>query len=144
MSEPRETDAGRVPPIGATLAAGPRWPLPRLVAVAVVMAILALPASASSPLKDPTRPPTLKQVKKPPKAARKPLRWVLGSTLVSGQRRTAVINGRVLSVGERIAGARVLEIQPSRVRLRRNGRDITLVLLKQNVKRPSRDGSGIP
>ena len=100
-------------------------------------------AATATPLNDPTRPPTAQTVTSH-KAVRKQPRWTLSSTLVSAQRRTAVINDRVVSVGEKINGARVLAIQPDSVRLRRHGSDITLVLLKKNVKRPSRPGSGKP
>lgn len=53
----------------------------------------------------------------------------LQSTLVSGGRRTAVINGRLRTVGSRIDGARVIDIQPGRVLVRLNGRDVTLHLI---------------
>ena len=115
---------------------------PRMALAIVLTALLALPAAAT-PLRDPTQPPAAHRPATK-KAARKAPRWVLSSTLVSGQRRTAVINDRVVGVGERINGARVVEIQPAKVRLRRQGRDITLVLLKQNIKRPSHHGSGRP
>jgi len=118
--------------------------LRKVLVAGVALAALALVgASSAVPLDDPTRPPTA-QSAKVHKAARKPLRWTLSSTLVSAQRRTAVINGRVVGVGEKINGARVVAILPSKVHLRRKGRDITLVLLKQDVKRPSRHGSGKP
>jgi len=109
----------------------------------ILAGLLMAGAAPAQALKDPTRPPGAQSVKAQ-KAAPRPLRWTLGSTLVSPQRRTAVINGRVVAVGEKINGARVVEILPAKVRLRRKGRDITLVLLKQDVKRPSRHGSGKP
>ncbi len=96
----------------------------------------------AAPLDDPTRPPVAQQPNKAHKAVHKPIRWTLNSTLVSVQRRAAVINDRVVGVGEKINGARVVEILPMAVRLRYNGRDITLVLLKKNIKQPSRSGSG--
>lgn len=114
----------------------------RVVALALAGLLLSGAAPALS-LKDPTRPPDARPAKVH-KAARQPLRWTLSSTLVSPQRRTAVINGRLVGVGETVNGARVVEILPSKVRLRRKGRDITLVLLKQDIKRPSRHGSGKP
>ncbi len=114
----------------------------RMLALALAGLLAAAGAPAAS-LKDPTRPPEARPAKAQ-KAARAPLRWRLGSTLVSPQRRAAVINGRVVGVGETINGARVVEILPAKVRLRRKGRDITLVLLKQDIKRPSRPGSGKP
>ncbi len=95
---------------------------------------------AEPPLRDPTRPPDLR----PAKAQKAPAarRWHLAFTLVSGGRRSAVINGRIVGVGERIAGARVLAIEPGRVRLRARGREFNLLLLPQNVKKASRNEGG--
>jgi hypothetical protein len=99
---------------------------------------LALPLSAA--MDDPTRPPTadtkISHVVKTKKSQRP--RWVLTSTLVSAGRRTAVINDRVVSRGDRVNGATVVNIQPATVRLRARGRDVTLVMLKRKIKSLSR------
>lgn len=137
---------GRVPPAMCTVDGSSRRVGPALRGriVAIVLAVMVMSGAApAAPLNDPTRPPSAKAVK-PTKAVRKQTRWILSSTLVSAQRRSAVINDRVVSVGEKINGARVVAIQPASVHLRRHGSDITLVLLKKNVKRPSRRGSGKP
>ena len=107
---------------------------PNILAVTTAMLLLAvMPVQAD--LQDPTRPPTVdgsisyvapNKIKRP--------RWVLNSTLVSSQRRTAVINDRVVSIGDRINGARVMSIQPSSVTLRSNGADMTLIMIKKNIK----------
>lgn len=90
-------------------------------------------------MEDPTRPPTAKVTSTytPGKKSKGP-RWTLHSTLVSSGRRTAVINNRVVSQGDRINGATVVSIQPSAVRLRDKGREVTLVMLKKNIKSLSR------
>ena len=100
----------------------------------VVCLSLSLPLNAA--MEDPTRPPTgeakvARAVKA--KTNQRP-RWVLTSTLVSPQRRTAVINNRVVSRGDRVNGATVINIHPALVRLRARGRDVTLVMLKKKVK----------
>lgn len=90
-------------------------------------------------MEDPTRPPTAKaatsyvSVKKT-----KGPRWILHSTLVSSDRRSAVINDRVVVQGDRINGATVVSIQPSAVRLREKGREVTLMMLNKNIKSLSR------
>ncbi len=114
-----------------------------VVCAIALAALFAAGAAMATPLSDPTRPPTAQAVSSH-KAVRKQPRWTLSSTLVSAQRRTAVINDRVVSVGEKINGARVMAIDSDSVHLRRRGSDITLVLLRKNVKRPSRHGSGKP
>jgi len=103
----------------------------------LLMMFLALPASASQ--EDPTRPPSANVVTQRPAVMKKTTtRWVLSSTLVSTGRRSAVINNRVVSRGDRINGAVVMDIQPARVRLRTRGREITLLMLKKKIKTPSR------
>ncbi len=110
----------------------------------LVLAGMLMPGVAPAvPLDDPTRPPAA-QSSETHEVVHEPIRWMLNSTLVSAQRRTAVINDRVVGVGEKINGARVMEILPMAVRLRYDGRELTLVLLKNNIKRPSRNGSGKP
>lgn len=53
---------------------------------------------------------------------------VLQSTTVSSSRRSAVVNGQRVAVGDRVDGATVTEIQAFQVTLQRAGRDITLRL----------------
>lgn len=90
-------------------------------------------------MEDPTRPPTAKATSTYVSAKKsKGPRWRLHSTLVSSGRRTAVINNRVVSQGDRINGATVVSIQPSAVRLRDKGREVTLMMLKKNIKSLSR------
>ena len=89
-------------------------------------------------LADPTRPPNMKSMAKGVTKKQNRPRWVLSSTLVSTSRRSAVINDKVVVVGDRVNGARVVSIRPSSVRLQVNGRDITLVMLKKDVKSVSR------
>jgi MSHA biogenesis protein MshK len=68
-------------------------------------------------LRDPTRPPanalgTAKPVAAKP-ASRN--RLVLQTVVISEQRRTAVINGRVMSVGDTISGFTVAKIREAEV-----------------------------
>ena len=90
-------------------------------------------------LEDPTRPPTT-DIKKMTSVntTSKKSRWVLSSTLISSSRRTAVINDKVVSKGDRVNGATVVSIEPSAVRLRNRGRVVILTLLKKNIKSLSR------
>lgn len=98
--------------------------------------------SATQAMNDPTRPPMAKAKSSyvPSKKSQRP-QWTLNSTLVSSARRTAVINDRVVSRGDRINGATVISIEPSSVRLRKKGREITLMMLKKNIRSLSRDQS---
>jgi MSHA biogenesis protein MshK len=69
-------------------------------------------------------------------------RWVLESTLVSADRRIAVINGESLMVGDRIGGARVTRIEPFSVRLRTAEGTIELNLTDSDPKTVAGGGNG--
>lgn len=90
------------------------------------IALLAL--SAHLPAADPTQPPRQPQSATPrAQPALEPLR--LQAILRSGGGARAVINGKTLRVGERVDGARLLAIDSRSVRVKRQGRRITLHLL---------------
>lgn len=109
-----------------------RLPKTTITMVVITMLLLVMPLQAA--LEDPTRPPTATTtISASPEKIQRP-HWMLTSTLVSAQRRTAVINDTVVSRGDRINGAKVMSIQPFMVRLRAGKRDITLMMLKKNIK----------
>jgi hypothetical protein len=88
-------------------------------------------------LPDPTRPPTRqvgKQVAAPVPGASQ---WHLSMTRVSGNDRLAVINDRLVSVGGRVDGARVLAIRPATVVLEKADGRFTVQLSGASVKRPA-------
>jgi len=104
----------------------------QITMIVTIMLLLVMPLQAA--LEDPTRPPNVTTTASAsPQKIQQP-RWILTSTLISAQRRTAVINDTVVSHGDRINGAKVINIQPSAVRLRIGGRKITLMMLKKNIK----------
>jgi len=107
----------------------------RKILIGLLMFVFVLSVQAMG---DPTRPPGLNLVSARVATVKKGPRWVLTSTLVSTERRSAVINNRVVVLGDRVRGATVIEILPSRVRLRSGSSDVTLVMLKKNVKTLSR------
>lgn len=93
------------------------------------------PTMAAPELDDPMRPPTA--IPQVPVTAKKDVQFYLSSTLIAEGRRIAVINGKKVSVGDRINGARVEEIMPARVKLRLAGKIRDIHLLPLTVKRPS-------
>lgn len=109
------------------------------VVLSLVMTAMLIWASPLLAQNDPTRPPTVKATSSYVTGKKnRGTRWTLHSTLVSSSRRTAVINDRVVAQGDRINGATVVSIEPSVVRLRAKGREVTLVMLKKNIKSLSR------
>ncbi len=109
------------------------------VVTAALFACLPIAADAQS-LPDPTEPTSTASVRGPGPA--KPVAWILESTLVAEDRRIATINGSTLMVGDTVAGARVLEIEPFAVRLRTADGIIELSLSDDDPKLHSKGGTG--
>ncbi|HUR40514.1 MAG TPA: general secretion pathway protein GspB [Verrucomicrobiae bacterium] len=98
----------------------------RWVLAAMLLAAAGL-ASAQSGFGDPTRPTALAEPDESETAVRGP-RWRLQSTLVADQRRIAVINGRAVAQGERVDGARLVEVRQDGVTLEHEGQRIGIRL----------------
>jgi len=73
--------------------------------------------------------PGAAQVESKVKAQPAPRRnWVLSSTLVGSARRVAVINDRLVSIGDSVLGAEVIDIGARSARLRYAGQELVLQL----------------
>ena len=88
------------------------------LAAGLTLALVSLTSAAQS-LRDPTRPPpgfsvVSKTAGKP--GAREPM--TLQTVLISPQRRTVVISGRVMSIGDTMDGYRLAEIREAEVVMR--------------------------
>jgi MSHA biogenesis protein MshK len=95
---------------------------------------LTLGAALAQPLRDPTRPPSAGS-EPAHAAAAEPRR--LQSVLISPYRSVAVIDGRPVSLGERVGGARLIAISPAEVTLEQGASRQVLKLLPAGVdKRP--------
>lgn len=81
-------------------------------------------------LPDPTRPSA------PGERVRAEIRdgMILQATSVSRDSRKAVINGKTLSEGDKIEGARLVAINPYEVTLSQSGREISLRLMPRLIK----------
>lgn len=84
---------------------------------------------------DPMRPPSGKTSILVNKPASK---WVLTAILVSPERRLAMINNRLVAVGDRIGGAKVREIRGSLVELEVDGRKMWITPRTYPVRRQRR------
>lgn len=104
-----------------------------LIASVLSVALLSTPV-ASFAFSDPTQP--MGHVVTPHAAPSRPSGPVLQSTLVSPQRRLAVISGKQVRVGDTVNGAVVTEISQYEVRIRQGGRETTLRLLPKLNKEP--------
>lgn len=92
-------------------------------------------AFGQQPLSDPTRPVILSGAAMGARAE-KPRQWKLTSTLIAPQRRVAVINDQVLTVGQKIDGAKLVAVRPGSVLLHQAGQTIQLKLISGTVKQP--------
>jgi len=88
---------------------------------AITAAILLMTVSGiarGDAVPDPTRPPTAAEIRAwRGTADARETQWRLESVLISDRRRVAVINGHTVGAGDTVDGARVLAIEPGRVRL---------------------------
>ena len=107
--------------------------------ILVAAGLLAAQPLVTLALRDPTLPPRAPQTD-PDKAPQAQATWELTSILISPERRIAVINGKSLQVGQSIAGARVLSIDPHKVVLRHGSRQITLPLHQRPLKSEAPNG----
>ncbi|MGM0593666.1 MAG: hypothetical protein ACQETD_03930 [Pseudomonadota bacterium] len=106
----------------------------RLIVLLSLLAPL-LATAETQPLADPMRPPQPTPATNAAKA-KAPQHYHLSSILIAAERRSAIINGRRVAVGEVVDGARVLGIQGKQVTLSIAGRHKTLSLLPLSIKKP--------
>jgi len=112
----------------------------RIFAVAMAGLFLAGPVCADSdrPLSDPTRPSGWQKTAAGPASARAPLvnALKLQGTFSRAGKRSALISGQRVSVGDEVSGAEVLEIDSNKVILRIDGKTVELASLVPEVKSP--------
>lgn len=104
--------------------------LPRRQRSLVLAALLASGLVEAGSLADPMRPFSV---------ARAPQGKVVSEFSVtavfhSEERRVAVVNGRIVKVGDRLGDIRIVEILPDGVRYERQGREFTIRVASQAVK----------
>jgi len=63
------------------------------------------------------------------------------SIFISPQRKTAVVHGRSVTIGDRVGAAEVVDIRPYEVILKRDGRETSLRLMPRLDKQPTRGGT---
>jgi hypothetical protein len=103
--------------------------------IVLIVTVFCHQALLAEVLKDPTRPPGQRYSPLSAAGTKAAPIWTLSSTLIAPARRLATINGKTVGVGQEIAGARVVAIEPSRVALRKGNREIVLELLPVDIKR---------
>ena len=117
-----------------------------LVVVLLSLGFFGVGAIASAAeLRDPMRPPPFALAKfrqaklaaqpkpKAPPVTEKPKPLQLTSILISSKRKIAIIDDQMLAVGDRIRGARLVELTRESARLVRGGRVINLSLANDSA-----------
>lgn len=109
--------------------------MPRIpnLATVYVLALVGVPAMAES-LPDPTRPMDVVTSSRVGAAPIESYGPVLQSTLVSPHRRSAVISGQPVKIGDTFAGSVVVDISSYEVRMSRAGRETSLRLSPKLAK----------
>lgn len=105
--------------------------------VAVVATAVASTAIAET-LSDPMQPPNASSFKRSGKTVQS---YNLSSILISPDHRSAIINGKNVTVGDRIGNARVTHIQGNEVTITVAGKTRTLTLLPLSIKKPAEASS---
>jgi len=109
-----------------------------LIILLVVSA--AMSAADAIPIADPFRPfPAVEAGGAHAVAGAVKLR--LSAVLISPYRRQAVINNRLMTVGAKIGGGRILAIDPRGVLVLRQGKRLWLQLIRRGVLRPEEGGA---
>lgn len=94
-------------------------------------ALLAAPALAGEELRDPMRPPHTRPATSSPVAAQG---FRVSAIFVSDARRIAVLNGKTVTIGDRVDGATITSIGESKVTLAYQGRAISAELKTARIR----------
>lgn len=107
----------------------------------ICLSIISVPLLASAQLADPTRPPMdeSKPVYVKPRLTT-PDELLLSAILNSGARKVAIINGKPLSVGERIENSTVVAIASGKVHLRKARLEYTIYLPSYKINKQDAGG----
>jgi MSHA biogenesis protein MshK len=103
-----------------------RWKGPVIALAALALVATSMTAQAADDeLHDPFMPPGWNESSAPARTVNESA-WTLQSTLTSNGRRVAIINGRAVRAGDRVGGARVLDVQRGSARLDYDGHRFTI------------------
>lgn len=87
-------------------------------------------------LPDPTRPyqyETLVQVEQAPGEE---VQWRLNGVRIYANKRSAILNGKLVKEGDKLDGAVVMEIKPTQVTLQQNDKRLVVRMLISDIKQP--------
>ena len=116
----------------------------RLLVALVVFAAGSV-AAEELPVRDPMRPFAVAPATGGGTTSAAGPRFTLTGVVLAPERRVAVVNGKPYLLGERVAGAKIVAIEPSAVRLDDGGRELVIHLGRLGVGRPANvQGETVP
>lgn len=86
--------------------------------------------AADEEFRDPTRPPDVSAPTAQGDQGTVTREWILSSVVVSGERRTAILNGQRIAPGDEIGGATVLEVSTAGVTLKLGTQRFTVPVVR--------------
>jgi len=110
----------------------------RSMILSLSLSLLWIYSAEANVLDDPTRPPGYPRYQTSGKIKQGPS-WRVNAIYIGANEKKAMINGKILRTGETINGAKVTQILPSEVQLRKNRKSIVLQLNSSPVKKIYRD-----
>jgi hypothetical protein len=87
-------------------------------------------------LPDPTRPYQFGTVIAVEQITDGKVQWRLSGVRIKEDKRSAILNGRLVKEGDELDGAVVMEIKPSEVTLQQEDKRLVVKLLYSNIKQP--------
>ena len=117
---------------------------PRLLALLALFAAAAT-AAEELPVRDPMRPFAVAPATGGGTSTAGGPRFALTGVVLAPDRRVAVVNGKPYLLGESVAGAKIVAIEPNAVRLDDGGRELVIHLGRLGVGRPANvQGETVP
>lgn len=112
----------------------------RALALACLVLIARCASAAEPALHDPTEPFRPAPGGSGGASAAPQPRFKLTAVLISPTRRVAIVNGKPLQEGQRVAGAELVKIDPRSVQLRDGNRDFVVQLGDAPTRAPTSEG----
>ena len=87
-------------------------------------------------LPDPTRPYQYGALVEIEQMPDEKVQWRLSGIRINENKRSAILNGKLVKEGDKVDGAAVMEIKPSEVTLQQEDKRLVVRLLLSNIKQP--------
>lgn len=110
----------------------------RILTLTLTLSLALLGTASAETINDPMRPPGKAMLAATASGKQAvAARYRLDSVIIAPNRRQAIINGKRLSLGERIGNATLIDVQATQVTLRLAGKPYIVTLLPLSIKTPS-------